>query len=101
MHVYRVLGDPSIDRAEEVQQVTHELSWIDPFIKYIIEGDLPSDRQEAKLPKQRVSRFMLLDGQLYRKSSYPLLKCLGSVKADLSLKKSMKASAEIIWGTDL
>lgn len=33
----------SINEAEKVQQVVHKQSWMDPFIKYLIEGILSDD----------------------------------------------------------
>lgn len=75
----------------------HEPSWIDSFIRYITEGILPSNLEEARLLKQRVSQFILPDGQLYRKSSYVLLKFLRLIEADYILQESMKASAGTTW----
>lgn len=61
------LESPSIDKAKEVQQIDHELSWIDPFIKYLIEDVLP-DKSSSKVQnfKKKTSQFVLLNGQLYK-----------------------------------
>lgn len=47
----KYLETPSINNIEKVQQVTYEPSWIDPFIKYITEGVLPNNHEEARLLK--------------------------------------------------
>jgi len=50
---------------------------MDRYIKYITAGTLPKDRKEASLLKNKATHYVILDGQLYRRSyCYPLLKCL-------------------------
>lgn len=51
----------SITVAEEVQQVSHELSWIDPLVQYLIEGTLPNSPSKAKRLKWMASQYVLLD----------------------------------------
>lgn len=61
---------------------------MDPFVKYLTKGVLPSDPKEARLLKWIFSQFELLDEYLYRKSfSFLLLKCLRPSKADYVLQE--------------
>ena len=83
------LEAPSIEKVEEIQQITDEPSWKDSFIRYLSDGILPT-----KIPseiwkfKRKASQFVLMDGQLYKKSySFPLLKCLGPTDADYVLRE--------------
>lgn len=92
------LGNNNI---EKVQQVIHELSWMDLVIKYITDSILPNDRKEARLLKWRVSRFVLLDEQLHRKFYlYLLLKCLRASKANYILRKIHEGTCENHMGVD-
>lgn len=57
---------------------------------YLLPTDdtLPADRTDAKLLKWRAFKFMLLNGQLYKKSfSYSLLKCVGPADANYILRE--------------
>lgn len=50
---------------------------MDSIIKYLREGELPSERVEAKKVQKRVAHYILREGKLYTRSySMPLLKCL-------------------------
>lgn len=51
----------NINKIKEVQQVAHELSWMDQFIEYLTKRILPDDPLEEKLLKWKASRFVLLD----------------------------------------
>lgn len=60
---------------------------MDPFVKYLNEGVL-SDKSPSKIGKfkRKASQFVLLDGQLYKKSfSFSLLKCPLPIEADYIL----------------
>lgn len=41
------LNMPSIDQANKIQQVIHELSWMDAYVNYLIDGSLPSNHYKA------------------------------------------------------
>lgn len=85
------LKTPSIDRAKEVQQVTYELSWVDPLSSISPREFFPRPpRGEA--PKIESSPICAIDGQLYEKSfSYLLLKCLRHVETNYVLREIPKA----------
>jgi len=82
------LETPSYEAPREVQQVTPKPSWMDRYIRYITDGILPEDRAEAGLVKKKVACFILMDGQLYRRSYfYPLVKCLRSMEVAFVLQE--------------
>jgi hypothetical protein len=59
-----------------------------PIISYIQGWVLPNDRHEARRLKVRASRFVILQGILYKKGfSLPYLRCLTPVEAEYVLKK--------------
>lgn len=49
------LNEPSIYRANEIQQVTYKLSWMDAYINHLIDGSLPSNPSEARQIKWTTS----------------------------------------------
>ncbi|KAL2240129.1 UNVERIFIED_CONTAM: Retrovirus-related Pol polyprotein from transposon [Sesamum indicum] len=66
----------------EIQVVSEAESWMSEIIRYLGEGILPNDPQAAKRVKFRATRFTLLDGQLYKRTTDgPLLKCLDGERA--------------------
>ena len=61
---------------------------MDPIIRYLSQGDLPSDPAEAKRLRWLASQYILLDEHLYKRAfSQPLLKCLGPTQADFALRE--------------
>ena len=56
------LDIPNIYYLEEVCQVSHELSWIDPFIEYLIDGTLLEDPIKSHRIKQITSWYMFIEG---------------------------------------
>lgn len=77
----------SIREIEKVQQVDHEPSWMDPFIRYLIEGTILDNPPKGKKFKWKVSQFVPLDEKLHKKSLFLLLKCLRPLKVDYVLRK--------------
>ena len=48
-----------------------------PLIQYLKDGQLPKDKSKARLLRLKTARYILYDGQLYRRGfSTPLLKCV-------------------------
>ena len=48
-----------------------------PIISYIKDGQLPSNSSEAKKVRVQAARFVVLNGELYKRGfSMPYLKCL-------------------------
>ena len=59
---------------------------MDPLQAYLNDGTLPEDKEEARRVRQSASRYVVLEGALYKRSfSQPLLKCLRLTDADYTL----------------
>ena len=78
----------SIDKIEEVLQLTAESSWMDPIVRYLTDGISPEDPTESKRLRWLASQYLMTDGRLYKRSfSLPLLRCLGPTNADYALRE--------------
>ena len=90
---FEVLEEPSTNRPNLVLQAEAEPSWIDPIFRYLAEGSLPPDREEAWKHRIRASRFIILEGKLYKRGfSQPLLRCLLPSKAIRALHEVHKGT---------
>ncbi|XP_024032036.1 uncharacterized protein LOC112094694 [Morus notabilis] len=77
-----VLKAPSTKGKPEVLSLSHQPSWKDPIVKYLLDSGLPEDKQHAKRLRYQASRFTMHDDILYRKGfSMPLLRCRDEVEA--------------------
>ena len=84
--IIKYLEQPSIDKVEKVLQINNESSWMDPIIKYLINGTLPDSPLEAKRLRWSASQYILMNGRFYKRLfSLSLLKCLGPTDADYAL----------------
>jgi hypothetical protein len=61
-----VKNDESAPEPEEVMMI--EESWMQPYLAYMINKQLPEDIVEAKRITRRSKAFVVLQGKLYRKS---------------------------------
>ncbi|XP_073101285.1 uncharacterized protein [Elaeis guineensis] len=90
------LEQPSIDRAKKILQLTIEPSWMDPIVQYLTDGTSPEDPTEAKRLRWVASQYVMMDGQLYKRSfSLPLLRCLRPSDVDYALRE--KDVADLVW----
>ncbi|XP_024024509.1 uncharacterized protein LOC112092474 [Morus notabilis] len=77
-----VLKTPSTKGKPEVLSLSHQLSWNDPIVKYLLNGELQEDKQMAKRLRYQASRYTMHDNVLYRKGfSTPLFRCLDDEEA--------------------
>ncbi|GMH01946.1 hypothetical protein Nepgr_003785 [Nepenthes gracilis] len=61
-------------------------NWMTPYIRFLSEGTLPEDANDAKRVKKTAGWYTILNGRLYRRGySAPLLKCLTPEEADYAL----------------
>lgn len=60
------LSDPSI-KGEDTQVIQAIDTWMTPITKYLEDGFLPSDKNEARKLRRQTLRFLMLDGILYRR----------------------------------
>jgi ribonuclease HI len=72
----------------EMNPVHTETSWMTPIISYLQRGTLPDNRHEARRLKVRASRFLMLQGTLYKRSfSLPYLRCLAPDEASYVMRE--------------
>ena len=61
---------------------------MEPIISYIRDGQLPSNSSEAKKVRIQVARFIVLNGELYKRGFLmPYLKCLAPNEAIYVLRE--------------
>uniref|UniRef100_A0A2N9F5L1 RNase H type-1 domain-containing protein n=1 Tax=Fagus sylvatica TaxID=28930 RepID=A0A2N9F5L1_FAGSY len=72
----------------EVNPIHAEISWMTPIISYLQGGTLPDNRHEARRLKVRASRFLMLQGTLYKRGfSLPYLRCLAPDEANYVMRE--------------
>ena len=70
------LAEPSIDE-QETMSIDIADTWMTLIIAYLEHRVLPSYRNEAKKMLRRVSRYLVMEGILYRRGyAMPLLRCV-------------------------
>uniref|UniRef100_A0A2N9F9N7 Integrase catalytic domain-containing protein n=1 Tax=Fagus sylvatica TaxID=28930 RepID=A0A2N9F9N7_FAGSY len=75
-------------KGEEMNPINISNSWMTPITKYLEDESLPTDVVEARKVKVRATRFILLQGVLYRRGfSLPYLPCLDKLKAEYVMKE--------------
>ncbi|KAI3458734.1 hypothetical protein Pfo_015397 [Paulownia fortunei] len=63
-----------------------EPSWKDNIVQYLTTAELPDNPVDARKLKTRAARFLIIDGELYKRGfSQPYLKCLTLTKANYVL----------------
>ncbi|KAI5322759.1 hypothetical protein L3X38_031831 [Prunus dulcis] len=73
------LDRPSIEEIEliDTMQIDEDPSWQDPIIDYLTNGNLPTDKSEARKVQQKAARYYMLGNKLIRRSySGPYLTCI-------------------------
>ena len=72
---YQSFSSISPSHVSQVEEVLP--SWMDPIIRYIDMGELPSERDKAHKVQVQSARFSLINGLLFKRSlGDPYLKCL-------------------------
>ncbi|KAL0395235.1 UNVERIFIED_CONTAM: hypothetical protein Slati_4489700 [Sesamum latifolium] len=75
-------------------------TWTTPIVQFLTEGTLLEDRKEARKVKLRSARFVLIDGDLYKRGFLsPLLKCLSPDRAKYILREVHEGSCGNHSGT--
>uniref|UniRef100_A0A2N9IDH1 RNase H type-1 domain-containing protein n=1 Tax=Fagus sylvatica TaxID=28930 RepID=A0A2N9IDH1_FAGSY len=86
----------------EVNPIHTEISWMTPIISYLQEGTLPDNRHEARRLKVRASRFLMLQGTLYKRGfSLPYLRCLAPDEASERNTRRPSGSQRTVEGRSL
>ncbi|KAL5560578.1 hypothetical protein UlMin_036789 [Ulmus minor] len=71
-----ILSQSSLDGAS-INQVEEEETWMTPIILYLVAGELPVDKNEARKLRRRSAHYAYKYEQLYKRGySVPLLKCI-------------------------
>ncbi|XP_024162229.1 uncharacterized protein LOC112169436 [Rosa chinensis] len=73
-----ILASPSTSKTvSEIFVVDHTASWMDPILKYMVDGLTPDDKVEARRLQQRSARYTIMNGKLYKRGHcFPNLKCV-------------------------
>ncbi|XP_024039539.1 uncharacterized protein LOC112098145 [Citrus clementina] len=72
----------------EVESLSNEVLWMESIIRYLKDGDLPSDKSEARRLKYKAARYCLIQDTLYRRGfTIPYLKCLESNEAEYVMRE--------------
>ena len=59
-----------------------------PYLEYLTNGVLPTDRNKAITLQRQAARYILVDGVMYRRGySMPLLRCVTPEKAKELMKE--------------
>ncbi|KAI5326678.1 hypothetical protein L3X38_035752 [Prunus dulcis] len=73
------LDRPSIEEMEPIDsmQINEDPSWQDSIIDYLVNGNLPTDKSEARKVQQKAARYYMQGDKLIRRSySSPHLTCI-------------------------
>ncbi|KAM5579269.1 hypothetical protein ABKV19_009186, partial [Rosa sericea] len=75
-----ILERPSTSKTvSEIFTVDHTASWMDPILKYMVDGLAPDDKVEARRLQLRSARYTIMNGKLYRRGHcFPNLECVTS-----------------------
>ncbi|XP_074376873.1 uncharacterized protein LOC141718391 [Apium graveolens] len=80
-----VLATPAIDELS-INQIQNNSEWRKPFLEYIIDNKLPSEKREARSLMFKARNYYVIGSSLYwRALSEPLLRCLTLEEAHLAM----------------
>ncbi|XP_076921117.1 uncharacterized protein LOC143582440 [Bidens hawaiensis] len=83
-----ILRKPSITEFAIANVETPEENWMTPIVRYLREGILPEDKQEARSLLVRALQYEMIDGALYRKLFLgPSLKCIDPLEAEYFIQE--------------
>ncbi|XP_024017454.1 uncharacterized protein LOC112090422 [Morus notabilis] len=82
------LERPTIEEKVKALIVQAGENWMTPLIQYLMDPQLPNNKDEAKRIRYRAVRYLLYDGLLYRRGYLtPLQRCLNNAKAQKVLQE--------------
>ncbi|GKD55610.1 reverse transcriptase domain-containing protein [Tanacetum coccineum] len=84
-----VLNAKSVD-TQEVSTIVEEEenNWMTPIIKCLEEGIWPTDENEARVLRTKISQYVIEDGVLFKKSYLsPMLRCVGPLQANYIIRE--------------
>lgn len=59
--------NPVFEKPALIMQLYMETCWMDPFIRYLDQGELPEDKNEAKKIISKVGNYLYKDGVLFKR----------------------------------
>ncbi|GJS66027.1 reverse transcriptase domain-containing protein [Tanacetum coccineum] len=84
-----VLSERSTE-VQEVQTIVEEEgdNWMTPIIKYLEEGIVPSDKNEARALRAKIGQYTMESGVLFKKGYLiPMLRCVGPLQANYVIRE--------------
>ncbi|GJX17615.1 hypothetical protein Tco_0218447 [Tanacetum coccineum] len=91
-----VLNERSTE-VQEVQTIVEEEgdNWMTPIIKYLEEGIVPSDKNEARALRAKIGQYTMESGVLFKKGYLiPMLRCVGPLQANYVIREIHMGSCE-------
>ncbi|GJV02240.1 reverse transcriptase domain-containing protein [Tanacetum coccineum] len=94
------LKEKSIDEKEILDIVEEEdNTWMTPICEYLTKKILPEDKKKARAVRQKVARYAMINGTLYKKSFLgPWLRCVGPLQANYVLREIHEGSCNMHFG---
>jgi hypothetical protein len=65
--------DASVAEVMDVEPAPSEADWRDKYIAWMDQGELPSDRSEARRIARMAKSFTLVDGEVYKRAASGIL----------------------------
>ncbi|XP_024018924.1 uncharacterized protein LOC112090880 [Morus notabilis] len=89
------LERPTIEEKAKALIVQTDENWMTALIQYLIDAQLPSNKDEARRIRYQAARYLLYDGLLYRRGySTPLQRCLDDAEARKVEAKALTTTTE-------
>ncbi|GJU39558.1 reverse transcriptase domain-containing protein [Tanacetum coccineum] len=85
----------------EVQTIVEEEgdNWMTPIIKYLEEGVVPSDNNEARALRAKIGQYTMESGVLFKKGYLiPMLRCVGPLQANYVIREIHMGSCGMHMG---
>ncbi|GJS08698.1 reverse transcriptase domain-containing protein [Tanacetum coccineum] len=95
-----VLNERSTE-VQEVQTIVEEEgdNWMTPIIKYLEEGIVPSDNNEARALRAKIGQYTMESGVLFKKGYLiPMLRCVGPLQANYVIREIHMGSCGMHMG---
>ncbi|GJU76055.1 reverse transcriptase domain-containing protein [Tanacetum coccineum] len=94
------LKEKSINEKEILDVVEEEGStWMTPICEYLAKEILPEDKKKARAVRQKVARYAMINGTLYKKSFLgPWLRCVRPLQANYVLREIHEGSCSMHSG---
>ncbi|GJZ87798.1 reverse transcriptase domain-containing protein [Tanacetum coccineum] len=95
-----VLNERSTE-VQEVQAIVEEEgdNWMTPIVKYLEEGIVPSDSNEARALRAKIGHYTMESGVLFKKGYLiPMLRCVGPLQANYVIREIHMGSCGMHMG---